>query len=399
MTEQTRTRRGNHEGSKPIQRKDGRWQIGLFYVDPATGAQKRTTVTGKTQKAARDNAKALRQRLDAGKPARDSSAKLDQVARTWLDSTLAASDRKASTKAWYANMVEKHVIGSNLGGMPLERIAASSVDRWLIEMRAKGLSDSTVRGAFLALRAVLDAAVRDGALAETPVKRTAPKIEDQDEAAYLTPAQVRALLRAAEGSRYHPLLVLLVNTGLRRGEALALRWADMPTDAELKVGGSYFVVKGSLSRVDSELTVTTPKTKRSKGRTVALTPAAASVLLDLRKRARAERLRAGSQWADSGFVFTTELGEPVDPRNALRAVKAAVKNHDKQHPDDKLPEGVGLHTLRHSAASTMIASGVPLKVVSEILGHSSIQITADIYGHVSPDVAREAMATLGAALG
>lgn len=392
------TRRGNHEGSKPIQRKDGRWQIGLFYVDPATGAQKRTTVTGKTQKEARDKAKEMRKRLDANKPARDSSAKLDSVARTWLDTTLEASDRKASTRAWYRNMIERHVIGSDLGGMSLDRIAASSVDRWLVGMRDKGLADSTVRGAFLALRAVLDGAVRDGAIAETPVKRTAPKIEDQAEAAFLTPGQVRALLAAASDSRYRPLLAFLVNTGLRRGEALALRWEDMPSDDQLKAGGAYFVVRGSLSRLDGVLTVTTPKTKKSKGRTVPLTPDAAGVLRELRTRTRFERLRAGSQWQNSGFVFVTELGEPVDPRNALRAVTAAVKKHDKAHPDDKLPEGVGLHTLRHSAASTMIANGVPLKVVSEIMGHSSIQITADIYGHVAPEVAHEAMATLAAAL-
>ncbi|RBY78778.1 hypothetical protein DQ238_12015 [Geodermatophilus sp. TF02-6] len=91
--------------------------------------------------------------------------------------------------------------------------------------------------------------------------------------------------------------------------------------------------------------------------------------------------------AETGFVFTTELGEPYDSRNAFRALKVAAVRAG-------LPEA-GLHTLRHSAASVLLTRGVPLKVVSEILGHSSIAITGDVYGHVAPDVAREAMDVLG----
>ena len=96
-----------------------------------------------------------------------------------------------------------------------------------------------------------------------------------------------------------------------------------------------------------------------------------------------ERSRAGSAWRQTGFVFTTEFGEPCDPRNALRALKVAATRAGLPH--------VGLHTLRHSAASVMLTHGVPLKVVSEILGHSSIAITGDVYGHVAPDVSREAV--------
>ncbi|MGY1606786.1 MULTISPECIES: tyrosine-type recombinase/integrase [unclassified Geodermatophilus] len=86
-------------------------------------------------------------------------------------------------------------------------------------------------------------------------------------------------------------------------------------------------------------------------------------------------------------MFTTEFGEPCDPRNAFRALRVAATKAG-------LPRA-GLHTLRHSAASVLLTGGVPLKVVFEILGHSSIAITGDIYGHVSPDVARQAMDLLG----
>jgi integrase len=212
-----------------------------------------------------------------------------------------------------------------------------------------------------------------------PSCRTAGK-----EAAYLTPDQMRSLLVAAEGSRYAPLFALLVNSGLRRGEALALNWSDIDFDAKL------LRVRGTLARVDGELVVTETKTAKSR-RVIPLSPTAEKVLRDMRTRQMAERLRAGSMWQPTPYAFTTELGEPCDPRNAMRALKAAAKRAN-------LPSTVGLHTLRHSAASVMLSAGVPLKVVSEIFGHASVAITGDVYGHVSPDVSREALTWLSDAL-
>lgn len=114
------------------------------------------------------------------------------------------------------------------------------------------------------------------------------------------------------------------------------------------------------------------------------------MLKAVKVRQAAERLRAGSVWTDTGYVFTTEFGEPCDPRNALRALKVAATTAELGN--------VGLHTLRHSAASVMLSAGVPLKGVFDLLGHSGISVTADVYGHVSPDVSRSAVDVLGAAL-
>ena len=100
---------------------------------------------------------------------------------------------------------------------------------------------------------------------------------------------------------------------------------------------------------------------------------------------------AGSMWQPTLYMFTTELGEPCDPRNALRALKDAAKRA-------KLPSTVGLDTLRHSAAFVMLSAGAPLKVVSEIFAHASVASTGDVYGHVSPDVSRDALTRLSHAL-
>jgi integrase len=148
-------------------------------------------------------------------------------------------------------------------------------------------------------------------------------------------------------------------------------------------------VRGTLARIDGALVVTEPKTTKS-NRFVPISVPADRLLQDVRRAQAAERAHAGSAWHETGHVFTTETGDPCDPRNALRAFKVAAARAG-------LPDA-GLHTLRHSAASAMLSHRVPLKVVSEILGHSSIAITGDVYGHVSPDVSRDAVATLGAAL-
>ena len=379
----TTKRRGNSEGSNPMQRADGRWQILIRHTDE-DGVSRRYTVNGITAKDARDRAGEIKKRLLANLPARDRKVTLGEFAGEWIESTLEASDRKATTKAMYATITRKHIVGAKIGAKPLDKLRPSHIDAWKVELQGRGLSESTIRTAYTILRALLDSAVRDRALAQNPVHAVRrPKVTAM-EAAYLKPEQVRSLLTAAEGSRYAPLFALLVHTGLRRGEALALHWSDVDLDAKL------LRVHGTLARVDGELIVTETKTPKSR-RAVPLSPTAERLLRDIRTRQAAERLRAGSMWQRTPYIFTTELGEPCDPRNALRALKVAANRAG-------LPSTVGLHTLRHSAASVMLTAGVPLKVVSEVFGHASIAITGDVYGHVSPDVSREALDRLSEAL-
>lgn len=378
----TSKRRGNREGSNPVQRKDGRWQVHIRWTDDHS-LGKRTTVYGKTATEAREKADEVRDRLRAHLPAKDRKVTVAAFTTDWIGSTLAASDRKATTKAMYAAVARKHIVGATIGTTSLDKLKPSHVEAWKVELQKRGLSESTIRSAYTILRAVLDTAVRDDALAKNPAAAVARPKVTRKEAAYLTTGQVRTLLEKAASSRYALLFELLVNTGLRRGEALALTRSDVDFDKKL------IRVRGTLARVDGALIVTEPKTEKSK-RVIRLSPASERVLKAVRLRQREDRLKAGSAWVQTSYVFTTESGEPCDPRNALRALKVAAEKAS-------LP-GIGLHTLRHSAATVMIENGVPLKVVSEILGHFSVSITGDIYGHVSPDVSAQAMDALGVAL-
>jgi integrase len=174
------------------------------------------------------------------------------------------------------------------------------------------------------------------------------------------------------------VLVLIAATGLRKGEALALPWNTNIVNLD----EGWLKVRRTLSRVGSELVFSEPKTDRSR-RMVPLSPAVVAMLRRHRTEQKAERLRAGDQWRDSGLVFTTEFGAPVDPRNLLRVVEVA--------PEAAGVQGVGVHTLRHSVAVGWLESGVHIKAVAELLGHSSVSVTGDIYGHTSDDTARGAV--------
>jgi len=281
------------------------------------------------------------------------------------------------------------------GAIPLGKLKPTDVEALVLAMRAKtktaaenddgepmrALSDSTIRQTYTVLRAGLDGAVRDGLLARNPaalVKR--PGVERR-EATHLADDDVTAVLRAAETSRYHPLLVLIAATGLRKGEALALRWDRVDLDA------GTLKVAATIGRVEGRLLISEPKTDRSR-RTVPLSPAIVPMLRKHKTAQTAERLRAGNQWTNSGLVFTTELGGPVDPRNLLRLVEAAAKTAGV--------EGVGVHTLRHSAAVSWLEAGLHIKAVAGLLGHSTIAITGDVYGHTSDDTARAAVYGLAA---
>jgi integrase len=190
-----------------------------------------------------------------------------------------------------------------------------------------------------------------------------------------TPAQISAFLAYAKRHRLFALYRLIALRGLRRGEAVGLRWSEVNFAAST-IGVNWQITQLGWTPVQGK-----PKTDAS-DRIVALDAETITVLKAHRKRQKAERLAAGQAWVDSGFVFTDELGRPLHP----------------QHVTDQfywlayqagLPP-VRLHDLRHGAASLMLAAGVELKVVQETLGHVSSTFTRDTYTSVYPHVAQAA---------
>ena len=161
-----------------------------------------------------------------------------------------------------------------------------------------------------------------------------------------------------------PLLRLLVAKGLRHGEALAAGWSD----ADLTNG--LLRVRGTLLRVNGHLVISEPKTERLRALTCPCPPRLWRSWV-VKASQVGERVKAASIWVETGLVFITENGTAVDPRNPLRAINNAAKALGIS--------GVGLHRFRH--ATPMLAAGVPLHTVSELLGHSCVAVTGGVYGH------------------
>jgi integrase len=197
----------------------------------------------------------------------------------------------------------------------------------------------------------------------------------------LTREQAQTFLSQVAGDRLEALYVLALATGARQGELLGLRWEDVDLEA------GRLAIRHTLSRIDGSLG--DPKTARGR-RTVPLPPFVVTSLREHRRRQLEQRLAAGRRWVDGGFVFTTRTGTALHSKNVLRAFQAALERA-------ALPR-VRFHDLRHSAATLLLAQGVSIHEVSWMLGHASIAITADTYGHASEASERRTAAAMQAAL-
>jgi integrase len=175
-----------------------------------------------------------------------------------------------------------------------------------------------------------------------------------------------------------------LSLGLRQAEVLGLRWDDIDFDA-----GTVRVTH-ALTRVDGKLVLAEPKTERSR-RTLPLSQRVREALLAHRDRQVFAKATAGAYWQEGNFVFASTVGTPLQPRNVLESwYKLLAK---AELPRRKF------HVTRHTAVSLLIADGVPLRVVMELLGHSQISTTADTYGHVFAESLRVAAEAMDRVLG
>ncbi|MGH3725801.1 MAG: tyrosine-type recombinase/integrase, partial [Mycobacterium sp.] len=317
-------------------------------------------------------------RIRAGLAAVDSKMPLAEAARRWRTTTLIASDRRQSTKDLYTSRCRLHIEIGPLAGIRMARLVPSHVEEWIIDSLQHGIAPSSLRTDYAVLRAVLETAVRDGIVAKNVAAQVPRPRVPQHEALYLTPEQVSSLLLKVAPSRHWLSILLAAVTGMRRGEVLAMRWCDIDFDARtLTVAGTMIGSGKTLRRESSAKTDASHRILPIGQKLVSL------LMLRRAEQARDRRLALGN-WRDAGvgFVFTDEYGSSVEPRNMLRTLQNAAQELG-------LPKGTCIHTLRHSAATALLAGGAHLRLVSAILGHSNTSITADIYGH-APDTAQRA---------
>jgi len=373
------TRRAAGEGSVH-KRKHGGWQ-GSIDVGIVDGRRKRKTVYGATQREVLDKLTAIRRTLDAGLPVGTSRPMtLGDYLEAWLRDTLPAVVRP-STAASYSSLTRQHII-PGLGHHRLDKLTAVHIRAFLREKTTqtsprtkRPLSSRTIQYLHAVLRLALEQARRDDLVARNVASLVAgPKVQ-HSEVQPLTPAEAAQLFAAAAEDRLSPLWLLVTALGLRRGEALALRWEDVDLDrGHLQVRATLQRLNGTLVRAEM------PKTKSSR-RALPLPAVVADSLRAHRAAQIQERLRS-NVWADQALVFTTGIGTPLEPRNVLRSFHALC--------DRAQVRRVRIHDLRHAAASFLLLQGVDMRVVMGTLGHSRLATTSDLYTHLLEPVQRAA---------
>jgi integrase len=362
------TRRPNGEGTI-VHRSDGRW-FGRLPVWE-NGKLQRKPVYGKTQAEVARKLRELKRQLDQGLPAPDGTMTVAQLAEQFLEAKRGTI--KDRTLLSYRLCLENHVVPA-IGRVKVAKLEPRDLQAlWSAKLDA-GLAPRSVRNLHAVTRHMLTQAARWGITARNVAALVDPPKVPHHEMQTLDAAQARRFLDACHGDRLEALFLLAVTTGMRQGELLGLRWQNVDLDA------GVLQVREALWKG----TFTEPKTKAGR-RKIRLTGRAVTALRDHKERQDWERIVAADEWDYSlGLVFTNDFGRPL-----------TISNMIKRHYQPLLAKAgcprLRFHDLRHTAATLMLSQGLPVKVVSEMLGHSQASVTLDVYAHATPTMHDQAV--------
>lgn len=297
----------------------------------------------------------------------------------YLDEWLAGKAKlRPSTRASYGQHLDLY-LKPGLGQIRITDLRANHVETMVQSLRHEphSVGVATTRRVFATLRGALNKAQRQGLIAVNPCSF----VELESEEEHRRPTQVWTAQQVGsflDAIGEHPLALLFeltVKAGLRRGEVIGLRWSDVDLD------DAVMLVAQSVVQVGGALHVGTPKTKKSTRR-VPLDEDTVAALRSHRRRQLEQRMLAGDGWKDDDRVFARPDGEGLVPEYVSRTFRNLARQAG-------LPP-IRLHELRHTSASLALAAGVPMRVVSERLGHSTIGITQNLYTHVFDELSRDA---------
>jgi integrase len=306
----------------------------------------------------------------------------------WLDEQIRFGNLRPGTVDWYRAGSKRLV--REIGRVKLATVGKSELRGMLARCIDAGLSESVLRQLRASTRSVLALAVERDILTADPSGfmsgRNAPRVlrrPTSDPKAW-SEGEAQAFLQYVRGDSLEALWILFLGSGLRRGEALALRWQDIDFDART------VTVTRSLTRINGRATMSYPKTEGS-SRTIVVGESVVDALQMLKRGQAAERLAAPQWHDDEGLVFTTAVGVWLRPEFVTRRLKRIVL-------EAGLP-WVRLHGLRHTMASLALQNGVDVATVSQRLGHVDVGVTMKIYLHGSKESDRAAADVLDAVLG
>jgi len=365
--------RGHGEGSIR-KRKPGLWESRGWFDG------KRRSFYGAKRKEALNKLKEAQRRHEEG---RLPDGKTQTVGR-YLDSWLADVEPTVRPETLRSYRLNVERVKPHIGRIRLDQLKAPAVQNCYTKLLADGLSKRSVQQAGTVLHKALSDAQRLGHVGFNACDSARAPSPAKQEMRVLSADELVQLFEATASDRYHALWVVLGTTGLRLGEALGLKWSDVDLTRK------SLTVRRALQRQTGRgLQFIEPKSKGSK-RTVELLDLTVDALRAHRERQTFERKAALDRWHDQDLIFASPTGTPLEQGGIWKHWTAALDKAGLPH--------IRRHDLRHTAATLRLQAGANVKVVQELLGHSSITLTLDTYSHVTPGMQRESADALDALL-
>lgn len=319
---------------------------------------------------------------------------LNTFFETWV-SEIKENTVKENTLSVYREIYKIH-IAPTLGKLQVSGINKLMVQRLLNSMSQNGLSANTLAKTKAILYSLFKEAMENRMITYNPCENITIR-RDKTERRVLSYEEQKIFLAAIRGSRYEMLCILGLSTGLRIGELSGLRWSDISFEEKTLTVERTYVYLHDVKNHQMKDVFHSPKTKNS-CRTIRLLDSTLELLKTHHARQEKEKADLGEEWCPveggEDLVFTTKNGGPVRGLNVAETLNNYVKKINKQEAklaakENREPvifERITPHTLRHTFATRAFESGIPPKVVQQILGHSSLEMTMDLYTHVTEDV-------------
>lgn len=370
-------KRSNGEGTI-YKRKDGRW-CAAYYDEKYN----RHYVYGKTQAE-------VKQKLKKKRDEKPDEVQQSITFQEWIEEFLVSYKRneiKITTYEGYMRIYRKHIEDSQLGKTALNQVTTEILQRYYNDKLNDGYNSKTVHSIGIVVGAALNHAVKLKMLSENPNRYTSIPKKKKYEASVLSTEEVRRIVNEAKAEEIYPIIVTTVYTGMRKGEAMALKWENVDFQKR------RIYIKNSLCKIDGDQTdekghrharyeILEPKTKESI-RMVPMMDEVYEALMLQKERQEMDKKRYREIYLDQGLVFTDSCGNFLPQRQFMDQYHAFLRKYEITD--------IRFHDLRHTFATLLIEADVSMKVVQELLGHSTITTSMDIYTHVSDEKKEQAL--------
>ena len=383
----TRRKRGNNEGSIR-KRQDGRWEAQYSIKRQSDGKTVRRSLYSKSRQEVQEKLQEVLVSIHQDEYIEPSRITVGQWLYQWLR-VYCLSLKKNSTCAGYEDEIKLHIV-PYLGSIHLQDLKPQQVQLAVNALVQQGKAPATVRKAHAILHAALGRAVIDQMIKHNPSEYTVlPKMERRD-IRYLTQTEQKRFIQHLPDCSVGRALYFILGTGIRAGELSGLRWSDVQDDR--------FTVRQTVRRnrdfsedapTRTHLEFGTPKSNAGH-RTIPLTTKMQELIQEHRRLQAATRLATGGEWNDNDLVFCTEIGTPYELRNLNRVLHRTLKEAGLHT--------MGAHSLRHSFATRAVEAGMDIRTLSEILGHTQVSLTMQLYVHSNMETKKKEMEKMDAFL-